>query len=553
MNYNDFIKAVDEKLTTMSDNEKDKWIHNLARTIQENERAKFLNSLNGTNNCDDIIYDIKEIQDWSQKIQNGDIYFECSYCEVYGENYWRDYSYEYYDTYEIGKKLTFAFQVAESVLYQKRYKEAVDLYNLLINMRFKAYYSDAEETIELEFQELVDERLVSLNIKLIVLNLIYAKYQTSEGKERASALFTYLKLNISNNIRLEEFFSVGPEELVGIDVFLDDLIKCLKSKNGDFAANLLYEACILLGGVEKLCNIAREMVQKHPILYLKSCEHLINERRLDECEKLGLKAMDLLDKDLIIRGKVADLTAKTAKELGHKEIVLECYKIAFQSESTLNHFLRLYEIENGKGILDIELIKVKTLPEKSFLGFGSINNEMAINIISKEHKKILQFFNGEFDYIYEKCNKKDKNYLGWSSNIKGVIVPLFILYLDQNKRFSNVGLRLIEGIKHRLNYSDEDEQSFIDRFLRWKSKIEITSEQHEKYITWLQAEVDKRTEAVVGGGFRKSYYKAAELISALGETMESYGNIGAKKIIIEHYKKVHSTKRAFKAEFEVLK
>ena len=127
------------------------------------------------------------------------------------------------------------------------------------------------------------------------------------------------------------------------------------------------------------------------------------------------------------------------------------------------------------------------------------------------------------------------------------------LYLDQNKRFSNVGLKLIEGIKHRLNYSDEDEQSFIDRFLTWKNKFKITSQQYEKYIMWLQGEVDRRTEAVVGGGFRKSYYKAAELISELGETMESYGNIGAKQIIIEKYKKVHSTKRAFKAEFEALK
>lgn len=35
MNYNNFIKEVDEKLATMSDNEKYKWIHNLARTIQE--------------------------------------------------------------------------------------------------------------------------------------------------------------------------------------------------------------------------------------------------------------------------------------------------------------------------------------------------------------------------------------------------------------------------------------------------------------------------------------------------------------------------------------
>lgn len=43
------------------------------------------------------------------------------------------------------------------------------------------------------------------------------------------------------------------------------------------------------------------------------------------------------------------------------------------------------------------------------------------------------------------------------------------------------------------------------------------------------------------------------LISALGETMESQGNAGAKINIIEHYKKIHSKKRAFKTEFEDLK
>lgn len=41
MNYNEFIKAVDKKLATMDEREKEKWIHNLARTIQENERCKF--------------------------------------------------------------------------------------------------------------------------------------------------------------------------------------------------------------------------------------------------------------------------------------------------------------------------------------------------------------------------------------------------------------------------------------------------------------------------------------------------------------------------------
>jgi hypothetical protein len=50
---------------------------------------------------------------------------------------------------------------------------------------------------------------------------------------------------------------------------------------------------------------------------------------------------------------------------------------------------------------------------------------------------------------------------------------------------------ILYGIEYRLNYSEEDEKSFLDRFLIWKDKIKITSEQYEKYITWLQKEVDK--------------------------------------------------------------
>lgn len=64
--------------------------------------------------------------------------------------------------------------------------------------------------------------------------------------------------------------------------------------------------------------------------------------------------------------------------------------------------------------------------------------------------------------------------------------------------------------------------------------------------------MDNRTGAVVGGGYRNSYCKAAVLITTLGETLESNGMINGKMDLIEHYKKIHSRKRAFKAEFELL-
>ena len=64
--------------------------------------------------------------------------------------------------------------------------------------------------------------------------------------------------------------------------------------------------------------------------------------------------------------------------------------------------------------------------------------------------------------------------------------------------------------------------------------------------------MDIRTKAVVGGGHRKSYYKAAVLIAALGEALESNGKPHGRIAVIEHYKKMYSRKTAFRAEFEML-
>ncbi|KAB3527456.1 hypothetical protein F8153_12175 [Alkaliphilus serpentinus] len=46
MNFNEFMKEVEEKLSAMSEMEKTEWIHNMARTTKEHERIAFLNSLN---------------------------------------------------------------------------------------------------------------------------------------------------------------------------------------------------------------------------------------------------------------------------------------------------------------------------------------------------------------------------------------------------------------------------------------------------------------------------------------------------------------------------
>lgn len=56
----------------------------------------------------------------------------------------------------------------------------------------------------------------------------------------------------------------------------------------------------------------------------------------------------------------------------------------------------------------------------------------------------------------------------------------------------------------------------------------------------------------VDGKHRQSYHKVAELIVQLGEIMEANGKINGRLHIIDYYKKLHSIKRAFKAELDML-
>lgn len=552
MNYNEFMKAVDKTLSIMSEMEKTEWIHNMARITKEHERIAFLNSLNEKQDYYPVIYEKNWIKEWCRKVENEEIYFECSGYEEYGESYWdRDYMYDYYDIFEIGKDLLRAFQVAEDLLFQKEYEQASILYDCLCSLSFSVLDRDTEEWNELELEELVNEKLVSLDLKQIALNLMYAKHQAAEGEERLAALYRYLTWDMCKNIRVEEIFTVGPEELKGIDSFMDEWITFLKNMNGDGAGDLLLEACIYQGGISRLCEVAKEVWARHPVLYKYACEYILNENKEFECEKLGLEAIHILPENLIIRGKIADLSAKAAKQLGHPDIIKECYEAAFYAESTLNHYLRLFELFDYQNITDKAAKYAKTLPENSTLEGHYKNRQMQVNNLSKEHKNVIQFFNGEFDYIYEYC-KNDKTTLGWSSQFKGIAIPLFILLLNKNNKITKAGQQLINGIIYRLGFVEENTKIFLDQFLIWKEKVVLTKEQYEKYIMWLEEEVDKRTEAVVGGGYRKSYYKAAALIAALGETLESNGKLNGRMVMIEHYKKMHTRKRAFKAEFEIL-
>lgn len=551
MNYKEYMKTVEKKLSLMTEEEKTKWIYNKARIVKEHERKEILNSLNEESEYDSIIYEKDKIEQWCEKIEEGEIYFECSGYEEYGESYWdSDFVYDYYDPFGIRDDLNKGFQVAENLLFQKQYKDSLKLNERLLNMSFFVSDRDTDEWNEFDFEEVVNEIWTKFDYEGIILTLIYAIYQTKKEKDRVEHIFRYLTWGKGKNIKIEEIFRIGPEELKDINSFMEEWISFLIDTDGDRAAELLLEACSYKG-IEYLCKISRTEYSKHPILFKYACEDLLNQNKDIECEKLGLEAIEVLPENLIIRGEIADITAKAAINLKHYDIVNKCYEVSFYSKSTLNNYLRLFEIPNYEGITNTASKHVQILPEDSIHKFTNQNNQILTNTLSGDHKNIIRFFNGEFDYIYDKY-KKDDYILGWSSGFKGIAVPLFLLLLNKDKKSTKATEKLIEIIIYRIGFIEEDVQDFFVLFLNWREKQTLREDQYEKYMSWLKDEIDKRTEGVVGGGYRKSYYKAAALVASLGEVLESNGVINGRKITIEHYRKAHSRKRAFKEDLELL-
>lgn len=251
----------------------------------------------------------------------------------------------------------------------------------------------------------------------------------------------------------------------------------------------------------------------------------------------------------MIRGRIADIAVKAVVGLEHKESLKQFYEATFYSSTSVVHFLRLFKLPNYAEITNKAANSIQRLP-------GPTNRtdyqdlQLEENTCSQLTKQLIRFFNHEFDAMFHLA-KADHQKLGWSISLKGTLIPLFLLTLDKSEYDSLAAGVIRQSLDRRLS-SGQTKENFEDLFDHWKETVNFTAEERVNYLTWLEQEVAERTEAIVGGGIRKSYHKAAELIVVLGDVLESNGNPHSKGKLIEHYKKVYSRKSAFKSELEEL-
>ena len=282
-----------------------------------------------------------------------------------------------------------------------------------------------------------------------------------------------------------------------------------------------------------------KFASNHPKMYIDIFNYLEENNKIDEIVNIGNKALLLIDKNLTIRNDIALYLAKYDDSNKEKYIIE-----SFKSNTNIPNLLRI--INNGYYIKNKEEIDnyiSNTIKDDRVSYFIA---ELQKNTITKKEYNYLKFFTGNFDEFLNECIKV-KSSLGWSGTFIQYGVYLLLLYFN-NCITSKVYNSILKDSFNEFRFDNNtlflaDDYSLI--FQQWKKQFEVTDK--EKYINWLIDIIDKRVAAIVTNGHRKSYFKAAILVVALGETLES-NNIGSKAEFVNLYHKKYTRRSSFRKE-----
>ncbi|HHY72033.1 MAG TPA: hypothetical protein GX497_02160 [Bacillus bacterium] len=578
-----FVQKSNEILNSMGIEELRRCLNNIARKTPESERKSFLQLLEDCYNQDkredskeklqhkrlipnekvkEKINDIKQI---FTDIENGELCLTAQGYEDYSNGYWSsEWMWEYEDNEGIGRIIEEAVLFAHDCMNDCRYEEAVTILKLVMDTPIFVKDEDGGDSFELDLEEMVDEKLVGVNLKVLALDVLYSNYQLHAAVQRASVLYSYFTYPYFKEIHIEDIFSIGREELRETDLFFQSWINFLMKQSGEVSARLLKEGLLYYKGTEGLLEMARKGYKEHPSVYLAALLEYEKTHDYEKMKEIGKEALDRIENDLKIRGEIAIKTAQASHCVNDIEFMRKCWYEAFYSNSTIPNYLRIFVNEEvTREYKDLAEKRIKTL-SISNNHYNHIS-ETAKNNINEIEYKYLCFFSGYFDKIQKWCTEQ-KNPLGWSGNFISHGLDLMLLYLYADHNLRKAGKKISTRVLRRIGFHEnknllfmeesslfetevsvqKGEEIFWNIFRLWKLNYVITVEDLNSHVEWLESIIDKRIDGIVGGKYRNKYNDVALLAAALGEVKESLGMRMAKSIVINRYLERYPRHTAFR-------
>lgn len=309
--------------------------------------------------------------------------------------------------------------------------------------------------------------------------------------------------------------------------------------------------------------MADENCQMHPSLYLAAMKEYEKSHDYKQIEKIGEKALEKIDSELIIRSETALQAAYASSCLMHKEKVMRFCWEAFYSDSTDKNFLRLFgteEMARQYGMRGKEVLAARI---KGNSAEYVRNAELRRNVIGDYGYYTLSFYTGDFETV-KQASKNPKGSLGWSSGFIRYGIRLILLYLHENAMPS----KAVEAVASYVGFQDNNDSDFMlffeneiieescqnktstfwNYFQRWKPFFPMEAEERKKYLAWAEKIVRDRTNAIVGGQHRGYYGEVAVLLAIVAEIKEDMKISGAKREIFAEYKRKFPRHSSFQAE-----
>lgn len=582
MNLIQFLKKTDECMDKMTKEQLAYFIHEQARNLNEEKREIFLTNLIKSLNREENTKEAdgneengalkKEIRERTadvrkkvREINAGKVSLTSEINEEYDD--WYNSSapeFLFEDPEHIFETIKDACKLVhlciDEELYSDGYKLADDLIATEINT-LGDYAEYCDEWVSI--YELVAEQFLEINYKQLILDALYAAYQGNALENRPQALYDIICNSQYSAVTIEEVMQQGAREPDQCSEFLRLWIEFLKKQNSRISTKLLEEAVDLAGDASYLLEEARESAKIHPEMYLHLLEKCKQKKEWKKGIEIGQEAVEKIPSIYKIRGKCAVMTSVFAQQLKMTEQAEECWRKAFESDTTVVNYLRL--ITESKDSAECAEI-AKRIYRDVYSRNGSSSdiygryNGPELNTLSKTMYFSLAFLSKEWDTVLQR-GMQVREGVGWTGTFMKQGIALFCLALYSKDELQPGCKEMLRQLTCYMNFNSDEYSSGLIRnmetkdsellwkcLLKWKENLSVSEAEEKKIIIKLEKWVKLRVQGIMDGNHRKYYNECAAFISAVGEVKEICGEKNAKADLMEEYRILYPRRRAFHEE-----
>lgn len=564
LSLKEFIENLTIRMEGLSHNELKKILLDHAESLPPGERADYLDifvtrrkAVGKKKKASNGDYLLKEIAAFEKRADDFEYSTGWGWDDDYGEERaWSDDSW----TGEIDglfAAIEEFYQAGDYALAGKAYEKLLDI-----------YFGGNEEG---QFSGYDQDEMMATDIQEAALKYLRCVYMTEKAADRPDALFEAMK-NYQDYVQMDikGVMTVSLENLPDMERFGRDWVTYLKGQPASrMASDLLKEAVRLFEGTKGLETLALEQGLQFPGAYVEWLDALREKGLHEDMFRAAILGLERLPDNLVIRADIADYLREAAEGLGRYDLRERALQEALYASPCLDRLLDLLEFaksrEQREGYIAGALARFEDIRNRHPETVRVVVNfhrspDLRKTCVSESIEIYSHLLNGNYEKAAA-CMKSGKP-LGWSGddNISALLVTFFLFarWNREKPPAANISALWTEATdltQHGMRITGSgtaDSNRFCAHLENALAEYPLGKADLETYFKMAEESAKKRTDAIVGGKYRKSYWKAAQLLLSVAEVYWSNDERGKGQMLINSFRDKYNRHHAFKSELKAM-